>query len=150
MRLLNVPMRAVLGWPFATPLSGRLMLVFITGRKTGKTYRQPLSYVRHDDVLLTPGGGRWTLNLRDGRAVRMRLRGRDVMATPDLVHDLDEIDQLLAVMALANPSVDRFVRIPRRPDGHLEREPLQAAVQHGFCIVRWHLPSGERPTSRDS
>jgi hypothetical protein len=30
-RVLNVPMRAVLGLPFATPLSGRLMLVFSPG-----------------------------------------------------------------------------------------------------------------------
>jgi len=55
-RVLNVPMRAVLGLPFVTPLSGRLMLVFLTGRKTGKPYRQPVSYVRDGAVLLTPGG----------------------------------------------------------------------------------------------
>jgi hypothetical protein len=33
MRVINVPMRFVLGLPFATPLSGRLMLVFLTGRQ---------------------------------------------------------------------------------------------------------------------
>jgi hypothetical protein len=55
-RVLNVPMRTVLGLPFATPLSGRLMLVFLTGRKTGKSYRQPVSYIREGTVLLTPGG----------------------------------------------------------------------------------------------
>jgi hypothetical protein len=107
-----------------------------------------LSYVRHGDVLLTPGGGRWTLNLAGGRPVRLRLRGHDIQATPELVDDLDEIDRLLAVMAAANPSVDRFVRLPRGPDGHVAREPLQAAVQHGFRIVAWHLASdtGHGPT----
>jgi hypothetical protein len=34
MRVINVPMRILLGLRFATPLSGRLMLVFLTGRKT--------------------------------------------------------------------------------------------------------------------
>lgn len=53
-------MRAVLGLPFPTPLGKRLMLVDITGRKTGRHYRQPVSYVRHGDVLLTPGGGKWS------------------------------------------------------------------------------------------
>jgi hypothetical protein len=43
MRAVNVPMRAVLSLPFATPLSGNLMLVSYTGRKTGKAYRQPAS-----------------------------------------------------------------------------------------------------------
>jgi hypothetical protein len=58
MRVINVPMRVVLGLPFATPLSRRLMLVFLTGRKTGKAYRQPVSYVRQATTLLTPGGGK--------------------------------------------------------------------------------------------
>ncbi len=56
MSVINVPMRAFLGLPFATPLGGRLMLVSLTGRKTGKHYRQPLSYVKQGNLLLTPGG----------------------------------------------------------------------------------------------
>jgi hypothetical protein len=87
MRVVNVPMRVVLGLPFATPLSGRLMLVFLTGRRTGKSYRQPVSYVRQGTTLLSPGGGRWKLNLQQGRPERIRLRGRDVLARPELVAD---------------------------------------------------------------
>jgi hypothetical protein len=56
-RVINVPMRVVLRLPFATPLGGRLMLVFLTGRKTGKSCRQPVSYVRQGTTLLPPGGG---------------------------------------------------------------------------------------------
>src|SRR3954464_11660012 len=79
MRRANVPMRFILGLPFRTPLSSRLMLVTHTGRKTGRQYCQPVSYVRDGDVLLTPGGGRWTDNLRDGEPVPVRLRGKDVL-----------------------------------------------------------------------
>ena len=61
MRVMNVPMRAILGLPFPTPLGRRLMLLFLTGRKTGRRYRQPVSYVRDGDTLLTPGGGNWKL-----------------------------------------------------------------------------------------
>ena len=57
MRIVNIPMRIVLGLPVATPPGKRLMLAFIVGRKTGKTYRQPMSYVRDGETLLTPGGG---------------------------------------------------------------------------------------------
>lgn len=87
MRAVNVPMRAVLGLPFTTPLSANLMLISYTGRKTGKAYRQ----------------------------------------------------RLLGVIAAENPRAARFVPIPRRPDGRLEPEALDAALRHGFCIVRWHL-----------
>ena len=75
-RIVNVPMRALLSLPVPTPLSRRLMLLHHTGRVTGRHYRQPISYVPDGDTLLTPGGGRWTRNLRDGEPVRLRLRGR--------------------------------------------------------------------------
>jgi deazaflavin-dependent oxidoreductase (nitroreductase family) len=138
MRAVNVPMRAVLGLPFPTPLSGNLMLIHHTGRKTGRHYRQPVSYVRDGEVLLTPGGGRWTLNLGDGRPVRIRLRGRDVTARPELVRDPAEVERLLGVIAANNPRAARFVPIPRRADGHLDPDVLGAALRHGFTIVRWH------------
>lgn len=139
MRAVNVPMRAVLSLPFATPLSGNLMLISYTGRKTGNAYRQPVSYVRDGETLLTPGGGRWTLNLGDGRPVRIRLRGRDVAARPELVTDPAEVERLLGVIARENPRAARFIPIPRRPDGRLDPDALGAALRHGFCIVRWHL-----------
>ena len=139
MRIVNVPMRTVLGMPFPTPLGGNLMLISYTGRKTGKAYRQPVSYARDGDVLLTPGGGRWTLNLRDGRPVRLRLRGRDVSARPELVTDPAEVERLLGAIARENPRAAKFVPIPRLPDGHLDPEVLTAAIDHGFSIVRWHL-----------
>ena len=124
-RIVNVPMRAMLGLPIPTPLGGRLMLLYLTGRKTGKRYRQPVSYVR------------------DGEPVRIRLRGRDLAFRPYLVGDPDEVERLLGVMAAASPSVNRFVRISRAPDGHLDRSALANAVRYGFRIVRWRPASAE-------
>jgi hypothetical protein len=143
MRIVNIPMRRVLGLPIATPLTRRLMLVHLTGRKTGRAYRQPVSYVRDGATLLTPGGGNWTLNLVNGRPERIRLRGTDVSARPEIVSDIDEIDRLLGIMTKANPMTARFVAIPRGPDGQLDRARLSAAVRHGFRIIRWHLEDPE-------
>src|SRR6202050_3244184 len=139
MRAVNVPTRAVLSLPFATPLSGNLMLISYTGRKSGKAYRQPVSYVRDGDVLLTPGRGRWTLNRADGRPVRSRLRAHLETARPELVTDPAEVERLLGVIAEKNPAATRFIPIPHRPDGRLDPDALGAALRHGFCIVRWHL-----------
>ena len=139
MRAVNVPMRVILGLPFATPLSRNLMLLRYTGRRTGKVYRQPLSYARDDATLLTPGGGRWTLSLGDGKPVGLRLRGRDVTARPELIEDPHEVDRLFGVIARGNPQAARFVPIPRDAQGHFAAEPLAAAIRHGFRIVRWHL-----------
>lgn len=60
-------MRRILALPFSTPLSKRLMLLYLTGRRSGRSHRQPVSYVKVDDALLTPGGGNWKLNLEPGR-----------------------------------------------------------------------------------
>jgi hypothetical protein len=144
MRMVNVPMRRILGLPFRTPLSRNLMLLYLTGRRTGKSYRQPVSYVRHDDTLLTPGGGKWKLNLVPGRPTRIRLGGRDILARPDLVADPDEIDRLLMIMTDANPRTAGFIPIPRGEDGHFEEAALAGAVSHGFRIVRWRLAEPEQ------
>lgn len=138
-RVLNVPMRALLGLPFATPLSRRLMLVYLTGRKTGRRYRQPVSYVRDGAAMLTPGGGNWKLNLADGRPEQIRLRGKVVLARPEIVSDAREVERLLGVMTAGNPMAGRFVAIPKGPDGRLDRAKLDAAIRYGFRIIRWHL-----------
>ena len=138
MRLVNVPMRFLLGQPFPTPLSSRLMLVTHTGRTTGRRYRQPVSYVRDGDVLLTPGGGRWTDNLRDGEPVPVRLRGRQVQARPELVREPDEADRLLRRMFERSRSVARFIPF-MEADGTIDRSKLETALRFGFCVVRWRL-----------
>ncbi len=147
-RVVNVPMRFVLGLPFATPLGSRLMLITYKGRKTGTVYRQPVSFVRDTDVLLTPGGGKWKLNLVDGEPISIRLRGRDFTARPELVRDPDKVEKLLALMAAKNPSVRRFVAIPSDSEGRLDRTSLNAAVEHGFCIVRWHGVNDHRSNAK--
>jgi deazaflavin-dependent oxidoreductase (nitroreductase family) len=139
MRYVNVFMRPALSLPFPTPVSANLMLVSYTGVKSGKAYRQPVSYVRDGPTLLTPGGGRWTLNLKGGRPVRLRLRGRTVPAHADLVDDAAEVERLLEVIAAGNPRAMSFLPIPRGPDGRLDPAVLDTALKHGFRIVRWHL-----------
>jgi hypothetical protein len=43
------------------------------------------------------------------------------------------------VIAVGNPRAMRFIPIPRRPNGRLDPDVLNAAIAHGFRIVRWHL-----------
>lgn len=137
MRMVNRPMRWVVDLPFATPLSRRLMVVSHVGRRTGRVYRQPVSYVRDGDMLLTPGGGRWTRNLVGGQPVELRVAGRRAVACPELVRDPEEVERLLRRMLAVNPRLASFVPFVGR-DRTIDREKLVAAVGYGFCVVRWH------------
>jgi deazaflavin-dependent oxidoreductase (nitroreductase family) len=141
MKVINRPMRRVLGLPFPTPLSRRLMVVTHVGRRTGRVYHQPVSYVRDGETLLTPGGGRWTRNLADGEAVNLRVGGRRVVARPERVRDPEEVERLLRRMLAVNPRLASFVPFVGR-DGTIDREKLTTAVGYGFCVVRWHLVGG--------
>ena len=59
VRYFNPVARFLLATPFHSLMSGRLMLLSFTGRKTGRLYTRPVSYVRVGDSLLVPGGGSW-------------------------------------------------------------------------------------------
>jgi hypothetical protein len=144
MRLINVPMRRLLQLPFPTPISRRLMLLYYTGRKSGRFYRQPVSYVPDGETLLTPGGGNWKRNLRDGHAIRVRLRGKNRAARPEFIREPTEVERLLVKMMAVNPRLTSFVPFIGF-DGRIDQAGLSAAVTHGFCIVRWHLDPPRRP-----
>jgi len=141
MGRVNIVMRRVLNLPFRTPISNQLMLLFYTGRRSGRAYRQPVSYVVDGDVLLTPGGGRWKDNLREGEPVTARIKGKKRPITPELVRDADEVERLLRLMMERNPRLTSFVPFIDA-DGTIDRAGLELAVEHGFCIVRWRLADG--------
>jgi hypothetical protein len=71
-----------------------------------------------------------------------RPQERPAVPTADQLHPrwrdaaADEVERLLGVMSAKNPMVGRFVPIPKR-EGHYDRERLELAIRHGFCIVRW-------------
>lgn len=138
--LLGLP-KFVLRLPFQTPMSRRLMLLSYTGRKTGRSYTIPVSYVQQGDDLLIPGGGAWKINLENRAAVRIRFRGKEYSAIPEVIRDPDEVEELVTFMMAANPAVGRFIGVPKQADGCPDREKLDEAVRGGFALVRLHLDS---------
>ena len=69
--------------------------------------------------------------------MHVRLRGHDLTARPELVSDVDQIENLLGALVANNPRSASFIRIPRDTAGHFDLDELQNAVRHGFRIVRW-------------
>ena len=80
----------VLRSPFHGMLSDGMMLITITGRKTGKKYTTPVGYYREDNCLwvITSRDRTWWKNLRVGAEVDLLLKRKPVKAVAE--PDLDE------------------------------------------------------------
>jgi len=83
-----------MSWVLRSPLHGMLsngmMLITVTGRKTGKQYTTPVEYFREDGNLwvMTSRDRTWWRNLKGGAKVSLLLKRKPVTACAEL--DLDE------------------------------------------------------------
>jgi hypothetical protein len=84
MRVINVPMRLILGLPFATPLSRQLMLLHLTGRNRSSAlpagpFCRSVSQARYARIARSPitgPRGGWSSQDRRRRASEARPDGR--------------------------------------------------------------------------
>ena len=81
----------VLRSPFHRLLSGGMMLITVTGRKTGKKYTTPVGYFYEGDVLwvITSRDRTWWRNTKLGADVSLLLRGKEVHGFAESVLDED-------------------------------------------------------------
>lgn len=74
-RLTNAAPMSVLHSPVHRLMSGRYAVIEFTGRRSGRTYRTPIAYVRDGSRVLLSTDSSWSCNLPDRPEVRLRLRG---------------------------------------------------------------------------
>jgi deazaflavin-dependent oxidoreductase (nitroreductase family) len=76
IRLANPVVRMLLRSPLHGMLDPSVLLLHVTGRKTGHEYAIPVNYVDVDGQLIVVTVARWRVNLRDNRNVEVTWRGR--------------------------------------------------------------------------
>lgn len=93
----NDLMSWVLRSPFHGMLSRGMMLITVTGRKTGKKYTTPVEYFQEDGYtwVLTSLNRTWWRNLRDGSQVELWIRRKPLHAFAELVLENHEIEKRL-------------------------------------------------------
>ena len=138
VRYFNPFIRLVLGSRAHRMMSGRLMLLSFTGRRTGRSYTTPVSYVREGTDLLVPGGGAWWKNLTSGTAT-VRLQGKWHVVTPEVIREPVALSAMLGRMLAINPAIGVFTGIRLGYDGRPFAESLERELQRGFVVVRLHL-----------
>jgi deazaflavin-dependent oxidoreductase (nitroreductase family) len=83
----NPIIKAILSSPLHGLMSGSILLLTVTGRKSGKQYTFPVSYYRDEETLtiFSQRKRQWWRNLEGGAAVQVRLRGKRRPATAEVV-----------------------------------------------------------------
>jgi hypothetical protein len=88
----------VLRSPFHGMLSGGMLLITVTGCKTGRKYTTPVSYYREGDYLwvITTRSRTWWKNLRGGADISILLRRRPISTFADTECDEQAVAVRLA------------------------------------------------------
>lgn len=122
-------LRSPLHWPW----SRWFAVIEWTGRKSGQTYRTPVSYTRHGHEVLITTGDKWSRNLEADSSVRLWLRGRAHTATAVVIEDDDECVALHQRMFAVRPIFARLAGITNGPGQEAE---LRRSMQAGRKLVR--------------
>ena len=82
-KLYNPVVAAILRSPLHGLMSKSVMLLTYRGRRSGRAFATPISYVRDGEDLLAVASRdhTWWKNLRGGARVRVRLRGQELEGT---------------------------------------------------------------------
>jgi hypothetical protein len=134
-KVVNPTLALLLRSPLHRLLSGRLTLLTITGRKTGKRYRVPVGYVQVDTTVLINTQSRWQHNLAGGAEVTLRLRGQDRRGWAEILGDPEAITAAYRSMLATAPQLGAFIGIRCEPSGDPVQSDVQAARARGYVVV---------------
>ena len=105
----NFFMSWLLRSPLHSMLSKGMMLITVTGRKSGKKYTTPVGYYESEGYLwtVTSHDRTWWKNLQGGAEVMLHLRGRDIRAFADLVLEAESIKLRMMEFLIRVPQAAR-------------------------------------------
>lgn len=103
----------VLRSPFHGLLSKGMMLITVTGRKTGRKYTTPVGFFREDGYLwvLTSRNRTWWKNLQGGAPVSLLLQREPVSATAEPQLEAKTVELLLCEYIRHIPQAARSMGI---------------------------------------
>jgi F420H(2)-dependent quinone reductase len=138
LRAWNPIMRALLGSPLHWPLSRWFAVLSWSGRRSGRRYTTPVSYVRDGRTVWLTTGDQWWRNLVEAAPVAIRIRGRwhdgRGLAITDRVESRQGHDRLFRRHAWFRV----LAGIPRGRGGP-DPEALDRALAAGRVLVRIDL-----------
>ncbi len=135
---LNKVMAGMLRSPLHGIVSEGIMLITVTGRKSGKSYTLPVSYAQEgNDVMCSTDrvGRNWWKNLRGGGDVTLRLRGKNVTGHATVIEDDQEaIADGIRTMLKHVPRDAKYYQVRMDEDKRPFAEDITSSAQHRVII----------------
>ena len=136
--LYNPLMRWLLRSPFHGLISGSILLISYTGRRSGRRYATPANYSLRGQTItiLSSRAHSWWRNFAGGAGVVVRVRGRDHAGTAEIVPASPEtVEEALLTMypRMSPPQAARLapdlavICIQLACTGRPAEQPLEAA-----------------------
>lgn len=125
--------------PFHFLMSKGVVLLFVTGRKSGKTYAIPVNYIRDGDLVLATTDSGWWRNLRGGAPLTLRLQGRTYAGVGEAVTDEAARIEALAAMLRRFPGYGKWANVRVGRDGQPNHDDVVRAVRAGRVLIRIRL-----------
>jgi hypothetical protein len=134
-RVINPLVRAVLRSPSHQVMSRGVLLLTYTGRRSGRRYTLPVQYARADHgLILWPAHHdreRWWRSLQPSAPVRLRLAGRELHGTAQvLVDDKAQIADALTIFLARFPSARRALGVA----ADASHDAVKQAAEHQIVV----------------
>lgn len=112
-KLYNPMVIWLLRSPFHSLIDKSTVLITFTGRKSGKTYTIPISYVRDGDTLMMISRRKhnWWKNFRGGIQVTLCLQGRTLKARGEVSTDAETVANKLLLFLRRFPGYQRLMHM---------------------------------------
>jgi len=140
--IINPFMTLLLRSPLHFLMSGSLMLITFTGKRTGRSYTTPVRYVRDGDMVrcFTSRTTRWWPNLADDAEVTLTIQGGERRYRSNvIVADSQRIEKELRAYLALYPQDAAYHEIRLNSDRTLNAEDLARAV--GEAVVVEAVPT---------
>ena len=134
--LANRIARGLLSTPLVNRAVGRwLVTVYFVGRKSGRRFSLPVSYMSYEGSLLIGTPFSWGRNLRTGVPVEVLLKGKRRPADVQAFTDEATVVDLFGKMAQDNRQFASFNKIGMDADGNPDPNDLHHAWAAGARAI---------------
>jgi deazaflavin-dependent oxidoreductase (nitroreductase family) len=137
-KLYNPLVVGLLRSPLHRIVDKQTLVITVTGRKSGKRYTLPVSYIRDGKTLLviSQKDRTWWRNLRGGAPVTVLLQGRAFLARGETLTETARAVPMLLQILQQVPAYQRLFHVRLDATGQPEHPEMLTRLAQDHAIVR--------------